>query len=143
MTTLTEVAAALNGAQYPLRIPKDVKAAARAAGILIIYGQSDDLMEFDGAFCDEIGAYDGVTAYLDADGVLDRGAIDDDDDLAIADHVIRARKAAKIEALWEPGDGYSWKFETDIPHETFEIEDDGEPYCRGIVLSIKDLPSKQ
>ena len=39
----------------------------------------------------------------------------------------------------EEGDLITWCYKTDIPHETFMIYDDGEPYCRGIVFSIEDL----
>lgn len=28
---------------------------------------------------------------------------------------------------------------TDIPHETFMVYEDGEPYCRGIIFSVNDL----
>lgn len=33
---------------------------------------------------------------------------------------------------------HPWTYETDIPHETFMVYMDGEPYCRGIVFSIDD-----
>jgi hypothetical protein len=36
--------------------------------------------------------------------------------------------------------GYSWICETDIPHESFDILDDGNPYCRGIIFSVDDMP---
>lgn len=32
-----------------------------------------------------------------------------------------------------------WSFETDIPHEKFIIEDEGLPWCEGIVFSVEDL----
>lgn len=139
--TKEQLAAKLTGIEYPpdRHITKETKAAAKAAGLLIVYGLSDDLMEFDGAFTDEVGASDGTVAYIDAVGVLDRGQIDDGDDEEIADFVNRKRAARKIEALWDPGDGYSWKFQTDIPHATFEIVEDGGPYCRGIVIDLADL----
>lgn len=30
-------------------------------------------------------------------------------------------------------------FTVEIPHETFDIFEDGEPFCRGIVFSVNDL----
>jgi hypothetical protein len=48
------------------------------------------------------------------------------------------KTARKIEAVWAE-DGYSWTYRTDIPHATFEITEDGEPYCRGIVFALADL----
>jgi len=44
-----------------------------------------------------------------------------------------------VDALWAKEDGYSWTYRTDIPHATFEIVEDGEPYCRGIVIDVADL----
>lgn len=33
----------------------------------------------------------------------------------------------------------TWTYKTEIPHEEFNIWEDGELYCVGIVFSIKDL----
>ena len=45
-----------------------------------------------------------------------------------------------IDACWckEKG-GPSWTFETEAPHATFEIPEDGEVFCRGIVIDVKEL----
>ena len=53
---------------------------------------------------------------------------------------IAARKSAKrIEAVWHNGEGPCWTFETDIPHNIFEIFDNGELWCTGIVFCISDI----
>ena len=142
-TPKESIAAELNGSEYPFDVPKDIAEAAKAAGLLIVYGASDDLMEFDGAFRDELSCYDGGTAYLDRGGLLDRGQIDDSDDEAIADFVIRKRTSRTVEALWAAEGDYSWTYRTDIPHATFEIVEDGEPYCRGIVLDLAAIALAQ
>ena len=41
--------------------------------------------------------------------------------------------------MWHDEGGPCWTFETDIPHETFTIMEDGEPWCIGMVFSMKDL----
>lgn len=138
MSLRDQIAAELNGSEYPLRLTKDLIDRAKAGRILIVYGASDDLMEFDGAFSDELGAYDGGEAALDSNGLLDRSQIDSEDDEAIHDFVVRKRTARRIEALWDR-DGYSWTYQTDIPHATFELLEDGEKYCRGIVIDLADL----
>lgn len=138
MTTKETIAAELDRSCYPFDVPKDIAERAKAAGLLIIYGASDDLMEFDGAFRDEVGAYDGTTAHLDRKGIVSRHSDADDDE--IADFVIRKRRARAIEALWASDGDYSWTFATDIPHASFEILEDGAPYCRGIVIDTADLP---
>lgn len=41
--------------------------------------------------------------------------------------------------MWHDGGCPCWTFETDIPHETFTIVEDGEIWCVGIVFSMKFL----
>lgn len=131
------LAAQLNGIEYPVRLSVNLQAEANAAGLVIVYGASDDLMEFRGAICDELGAYDGTTAYVDTEGLLpDREQIEEDDELK--DFFARQPQAVAIHQLWCKEGDYSWTYETAIPHETFEIVEDGEPYCRGIVFALAD-----
>lgn len=142
--TKEELAASLNGLQYPAykNITPEQKAAAKAAGLVIVFGASDDLMEFEGAIYDEFGCYDGGTVLVDAKGMLDRSQIDDDDDdddEAIADYVTRKAGAKQIEAVWHQAGDISWTYETAIPHATFEVHEGDEVYCRGIVFSLLDL----
>ncbi|MNF69057.1 hypothetical protein D3C85_1082050 [compost metagenome] len=137
------LAALLDGIQYPAHrsIAKDQIEAAKAAGLVIVFGASDDLMEFEGAIRDEFGCYNGGTAWVDAKGLLDRAQIDDEDDDAIADFVQRRTNAESIQAIWDQ-DGFSWIYETDIPHATFDILDGEDGYCRGIVFALADLKSQ-
>ncbi|MGR3991432.1 hypothetical protein [Pseudomonas sp. 1121_17] len=136
--TKEELAAQLTGLEYPTRIPGSLIVAAQSAGLVILCGASDDLMEFYGARREEIGCYDGGTAFVDADGVLpDRDCLDGDEE--IAEYVQRHKSAKAIEALWCKEDGYSWTYKTDIPHATFEVVEDGQPYCRGIVFALAEL----
>ncbi len=45
-----------------------------------------------------------------------------------------------INIIWHDEEGGPcWTYETDIPHATFDIMEDGEKYCRGTVLDIKSL----
>lgn len=124
--------------QYPFAPAPDLVAQAKALGLVIVYGVSDDLVEFDGAFRDQVGRYDGGTVLVDSQGVLDRDQVDDDDDEAITAYTLRSKSARRIEALWGQN-GFDWSYETDIPHATFEIMEGAEPYCRGIVFAVADL----
>lgn len=105
---------------------------AKDSGLAIVCGASDDLMEFEGAICDEGSCFDGGIVYFNQDGVIYR---EDDAD---------PEDCSKITALWckgkdENGKPATWSYETDIPHETFKIWEDGELYCIGIVFSIEDV----
>lgn len=57
----------------------------------------------------------------------------------------RKKNAKSIKALWCKEGDYSWTYSTDIPHATFEVVDDGKPYCRGIVFALSDIepPAKE
>jgi hypothetical protein len=46
--------------------------------------------------------------------------------------------AKTIEVVWD-AEGYSWIYETEIPHAVFDILEDGEKFCRGIVFDIRSL----
>jgi hypothetical protein len=139
-----EIAAKLNNAEYPLRIDKELVAAAKAAGIVIVYGASDDLMELEGAINDEVGACNGGTAIIDQKGVLpDWEQLMDDSPTKdeVREYFEREKQSAAIEAIWD-SEGYSFTYKTSIPHVTFDVVEDGEKYCRGIVLSLSDIPTR-
>ena len=123
--TKKEFADKLNGrvyATYPQFTTSEVE-TAKENGWIIVYGASDDLMEFEGAIYDEAGCYDGGNVYFDKDGVGED-------------------KTNCITAKWcEEIDGRQvcWSYETDIPHENFKIMEDGEVYSIGMIISIEDL----
>ena len=131
------LAGLLTGREYGREMVKEEEQQAKAAGLIVIFGASDDLMEFRGFVNDERGA--PTIALLDAKGLLPfREDIQHDDD-ALKDYFARAPQVRAVDALWAKEDGYSWTFRTDVPHATFEIVEDGEPYCRGIVIDVADL----
>jgi len=125
-----ELAKLLNGREYGYEIFRDVWRGAIDAGLVIVSGASDDLMEFDGAICDESGGFDGGKVFFDRNGVSQ-------------DNMERANF---IQAFWcnknaldENGNIITWTYKTEIPHETFMIYDNGEPYCRGIIFDLSDI----
>ena len=109
------------------------------SGLVVVYGYSDDNVEFSGAIDEEVGAYEGTRIYLTADGLLmepDCAEIEDCD----CPYFNKAKSAAKIiEAIWHDEGGPCWTFATRIPHETFTIMKDGAPWCIGIVFSLEHL----
>lgn len=136
--TKEEFAALMAGATYDnfirsdeLMKGKNAEAIAKQHGLVVVFGASDDLMEFRGAIHDELGAYGGTTAYVTQSGLLANDCDNED-----CPHFEKMKATAKtIEACWDV-EGYSWIFKTDIPHATFEITEDDEPYCRGIVFEL-------
>lgn len=132
--TRDEAAAQIDGNEYGEEITKELSEAMEAAGLVAVFGASDDLMEFRGAIYDEVGCYEGGTAYLAADGLLTNECDNDE-----CPHFERLKEAApKIHAKWDEG-GFSWRYETDIPHAKFVIKEGDENYCEGIVFTLADV----
>ena len=123
-----EIAATLDGMDYGADLPAEAVLDAKRNGIVIVFGGSDDLLEFRGAIEDEVVCYGGGIVHLDKNGLVqnkcDNGEI-----------ILRTKA---IRAIWD-SEGYSWIFKMDIPYETFEILENGENYCRGIVFSMENL----
>lgn len=138
-----QLADMLSGREYLREITDNEAKLAKADGLVVVYGSSDDLIEFAGAISDEGGCYDGGTIRFDTKGVLPSWSSASESEESAQDYFERKAKARAIEALWAKEPGYSWTYKTDIPHETFEIVEDGEPYCRGIVFAIADLGGGQ
>lgn len=130
---LEAAASRLNGCEYGQEGSAQLWAEMKTRGLVAVFGASDDLMEFRGAIDDEVSAYDGTTALVTADGLFE--PCGDNCKFSAA----AQKEAVEIDALWCAEDGVSWTYETDIPHATFNVMEDGEVYCRGIVFALSSL----
>jgi len=116
--------------------------------ILLVYGDSDDRVEFEGALTAEghinplVKNPSGVLV-LSADGKL----LDEDSDL-YAEYIKNNRNI--INVFYCSKDGLNWVFETDIPHETFltydggydeEFADIDDGFARCMVFEVSSLKS--
>lgn len=128
---INEFAQKLNGREYGKEITKEEVKQAKELGFVIVYGYSDDGAEFRGAIGDEVGCYGGKDIYIDKDGIFEECECG-------CKHAELAREKAKIiKAIWDKE--YCWTYETTIPHAEFEIFEDNEKFCKGIVFDIKEL----
>ena len=134
-----ELAAKLNGREYLREITDEEAKQAKASGLVVVYGASDDLIEFRGAIHDEGDCYDGGEILFDSKGVLPSWGVASDSEESAEAYFERKPKARMIKALFSKEGSYTWTYCTVIPHETFEIVEDGEPYCRGIVFNIGEI----
>lgn len=132
MVNIKEFAKSISGKEYGYpKFTKEEIETAKENGFVIVYGTSDDLMEFDGAIQDEGGCFDGGKVYFNRNEVCQ----DIEEENSYQNW---------INAVWdrdedENGNLITWTYETKIPHETFMIYECGEPYCRGIVFNIDDV----
>lgn len=128
MNTQT-LAQLLDGRVIGSEIYGNEEAEAKAHGLVVVFGASDDLVELRGAINDEVGAYDGGTFLVNEAGIAE---FDEDDDEG------EKPEGVEIRAIWDR-DGVSWQYATKIPHYQFAIHEDDEIYCRGIVFDLDDV----
>lgn len=138
MSTLDDLVQLIGDLEYGDNIPETALIRAHQIGAAIIYGYSDDCILVEGTVADEAVAYGGGTFYVDSQGFLPLNS-----DLTLGEEVTtlnecrklvrRFGKSVKVEVIMEQ-DGYYWQYKTDWPHKTFEIKEDGEPWCKGIVF---------
>jgi hypothetical protein len=131
MKTVAEIAKMLDGQEYGRHFPPgEAVRAAKDAGAVICYGASDDLVELTGKWDDETGA-PGVVA-LGEDGILTPECPDD----RCPHEIARKVKAPQLKVIWHDKGNPCWTIETAIPHETFQLMEDGEVFGVGIVFSV-------
>lgn len=136
--TKDQLAAQLNGREYGEEITSLEATAAKEHGIVVVFGYSDDNIEFRGAIEDEYGCGESSKFYLHRGGLLIDPSQGDCEHCAERTAKL-ANQCATIAGIWDQG-GYSWQYETAIPHATFDIMEGEEKYCRGIVFEMADLP---
>lgn len=142
--TAKELAEKLNGREYTEEITCEEGKLAKENNLVVVFGASDDLMEFRGAIDDEFDCYGGGTAYITQKGLLKSEC--DDEDCPYFEE--KKAEATQILAVWceeitcldDPD--YTWQYRSahlEGKFETFDILADGEKYCKGIVFSLDDL----
>ena len=143
--TKEQFAEMLNGSEYRNEISRDQAKIAKDHNLLVCFGASDDLLEMRGIINDELGAWDGCTAVIyknkqegysvkTLEEFKEIQEILDDNDIDFSIPTI------SIEAEWSPKEPEcSWLIKTALPHASFDILEEGDLYCRGIVISGDDI----
>ncbi len=108
--TKEELAAMLNNRAYLHETTPEIEQLAKDNNLLIVFGCSDDLCEFRGAIFEEFDCYEGGT-------------------------ITHNDLQKPIKALWC---SCSWSYETELPHAEFNIYDDDELYCIGMVIDLNN-----
>lgn len=151
MKTMTkeQLAELLNGNEYRDEMTKEQEQIAKENNLLVLFGSLDDNLEMRGAVCDEIGAWDGGEYALVLEGEL---FSDDEEEntyhkalrnviMPISDDYDNDGNPRLIRAEWCPEDQprLSWRITSNIPCASFTINEDGNPYCEGIVIDIDEI----
>ena len=130
-----EFASMLDGRQYLSEITEEEERIAFDNELVVVFGRSDDLMEFRGAINYEAEAWEGTTEYIDEDGLIHNECYEE-----CPYFQEKVASASYVEAEWRDYDpNGAWHYKTDIPHAKFVIMEDDEPYGQGIVFQLSDV----
>ena len=144
----------IGGSKYPPSNDEEIRAAQD--GVVIVYGYSDDLIEFRGAIHDEeSGARPvGVKRYTDApyyrvvrqdctccDGECQGNPCEE---CGCVNDWATESVGAKLITAVQGKDMIEWQFETSMRHSKFRLIDSrdtgsGWTFCVGIVFSVEEL----
>lgn len=137
--TPEELTSKLPSVEYRKGIPDSIIKQAKKHNMVLVFGASDDLVEFDGAFRCEIDAENGQNfrrLHISQKGVAEDGYPDEESE----EFKEMVEDMPFIDAYWcKEGADFSWVYDTKIPHSTFDIFDGDEQYCKAIVFSLSDL----
>ena len=110
---------------------------AAKSGLVVVYCTMDDLLEIEGAIYNEIDLYNGCTCLICNGEVFGDEPEECHNDECQYYGAYR-NSVKSVTAVYHEGEYPRWTVETNIPHETFRIEENGEPFSIGIVFDIED-----
>lgn len=136
MLTADLLAQQLDGREYKQEMTEAEIQSAKEAGLVVVYGFSDDTTMFHGAIEAEYATPNGSEIFLTENGIFEDCPCD-----CIYSRQAKAR-AEVLKVIWCKGP-YVWHYETSIPHASFEIVDnqpaDNLKFCKGIVFSLSGI----
>lgn len=139
MLTTKEAAAAMNGREYGDEMPGPFENQTfverlSQAGLICLFGYSDDVVELRGVENDELGTDD---LHFTSSGLIKNDCSNDE-----CPYFANRKIGAAIVEVFEGGDDFGmFEFRTTIPHERFNIMEDGDLYSSGIVFALADVPA--
>lgn len=140
ITPLQQLQKMLDGREYLSETTKEIEKFAKDNNLVIVFGCSDDLVEFRGAIYDESGASDGRVIYFDKKELFYNAC---DENCPYFEQLVDLR-LNKIKDLYQltvhqPKDERFWSYSTDLAHLEFSIMEDDEPYCTGIIIDLNNI----
>lgn len=125
----------LHNREYRNEITENECYLAEELGFVVVFGYSDDVTVLKGAINSEFSSFNGREVFLDENGVIEECECN----CKHYEDAIRDKKILK--SIWGVN-GYCWTFQIEgVEHYSFDILDEDEEYCKGIIFNIKSLIS--
>lgn len=136
--TKEELASMLNWRSYEEKITYEEEIIAKDNDLVIMIGDAYGSVKLYGALHDEVDAYDEFTI-LFFNGKRFEGACHYGDQCGTLDKVKELPCIKFVEVTCNCDMESDWKFETSIPHASFESGKDGKKFYSGIVFDINSI----
>jgi hypothetical protein len=130
----------LNGREHGNELANKEIKEAEENGLVIMVGNSDDRVMVYGFIDTELYGYETFSSYLYKNNFTEYFEGCEDCNLM----QLRIKDCIEFKAVNDPEDKdgnilATWLIETDLKHYTFDIMEDGDLYCRGIVFSMEEV----
>lgn len=146
---IKEVAQELNNIDYndiDDYLRNDISVPLKEKGIVVAFGQSDDLLELRGAIYDEIDCYSPTKAIWLENQFINCNKLDklyefleDECDGFFISQIKKMCENTKYISINPNSKMFQFEYETNFPCEQFNIIEDGEVYGVGFVFDINSL----
>jgi hypothetical protein len=138
--TKEQFAAMLDDRQYGDEITKEECQLAKDCDLLVAFGYSDDGLKLRGLIKDELDAWEGLTLHIFLNANNGKTIYHEAGQETSPIASFLQLKPLIIEAIWCPESlDTSWLIKANVDCATFDIFEDDELFCRGIVLDKKDI----
>jgi hypothetical protein len=137
--TKDTLAALVHGRRHDHGLSIALTEGAKEAGLVIVMGGGEDYIELHGALEQEWGVYGAAEILLTREGIFDTHECGEPCRYFTAALKHAQRCGQTLRVVWNATTFPTWHFQTTIPHATFDILEEGQVFCRGIVFHLDDI----
>lgn len=128
MDILKHAHSVLNGIEYRNEPSKEIIQFLEENNLIVIQGQSDDILDMYGRLSEQFGANNG----FDYENSRHDGFNEEE---------FKILEKCQVKLHWCPDETRSWKAEAskDIPQMEFEVLEEGRVFCTALILDISSI----
>ena len=134
--TAEEFARLLDGREYGSEMSKEENELAAVNRLFVFLGESDDEFKSRGILNYFFNAVNGIEVTIAKTLNTPYWGVIHEEMKVQASAFVKNLKNFTVKAILFPEDpDTTWLITTDVPHATFDIMEDGDLFCRGIVVA--------